>query len=138
VAAFNSHFTLGQSLTHQISHTKGFVADGKVGAEGSTNWSDSGQGTDEGTFFVTGELGGPGFKAQNNTQTIFTDLDPIDRFQAELIAEHLAARDQESAVAPSKRQQRPTITELPKIRAAAEGIGASLNHGAKKKAKVPA
>jgi hypothetical protein len=36
LAAFNTHFTVGQSLTHQISHTKGFVVDNKVGAEGST------------------------------------------------------------------------------------------------------
>src|ERR1700678_1015951 len=45
LAAYNSHFVVGQSATHQISHTKGFVADGKVGAEGSTNWSASGEGT---------------------------------------------------------------------------------------------
>lgn len=49
LAAFNTHFAIGQSATHQISQTKGFVADGKVGAEGSTNWSASG----EGTFVVT-------------------------------------------------------------------------------------
>src|SRR6516162_5860770 len=71
LAQFNTHFTIGQSLTHQISHTKGFVADGKVGAEGSTNWSTSG----EGTFVVNGEAGGGGYKAQNNTQTIFIDTD---------------------------------------------------------------
>jgi hypothetical protein len=116
LAAFNTHFTVGQSLTHQISHTKGFVVDGKVGAEGSTNWSDSGQGADKGTFFVTGSLGGPNFKAQNNTQTIFTDPDSISRFQAELIAEHLAARDQEAGTDPAKRQKRPSIQELPQIR----------------------
>jgi PLD-like domain len=134
LAAFNSHFTLGQSLTHQISHTKGFVVDGKVGAEGSTNWSDSGQGTDKGTFFVTGHLGGTGFKAQNNTQTIFTDLDSISRFQAELIAEHLAARDQESTVAPAHRQQRPKIADLPGIRAAARAAKEAVgqNKGATK------
>jgi hypothetical protein len=117
LAAFNTHFTVGQSLTHQISHTKGFVADGKVGAEGSTNWSASGEGEDKGTFFVTGELGGAGFKAQNNTQTVFTDPDSISRFQTELIAEHLAARDQEAAtLPPEKRQQRPKIADLPAIR----------------------
>ena len=87
--AFNTHFVIGQSATHQISHTKGFVADGKVGGEGSTNWSTSG----EGTFVVTGKPGGPGYKAQNNTQSIFTDADTIGRFTAELIAEHMAARD---------------------------------------------
>src|SRR5579859_8308452 len=91
--AFNTHFVIGQSATHQISHTKGFVADGKVGGEGSTNWSASG----EGTFVVKGQAGGPGYKAQNNTQSIFTDLDTISRFTAELIAEHMAAQTQSKA-----------------------------------------
>jgi hypothetical protein len=91
-AAFNTHFVRGQSGTHQISHTKGFVADGKVGGEGSTNWSVSG----EGTFVVTGKgkAGGAGYKAQNNTQSIFTDPDTLSRFQAELIAEHMTAQQQ--------------------------------------------
>ncbi len=93
--AYNTHFVTGTSSTGQISHTKGFVADGKVGAEGSTNWSTSG----EGTFIVKGKPGGPGYKAQNNTQTIFTDQDSISRFQAELIAEHMAAQAQKSAAA---------------------------------------
>ena len=85
---FNTHIVTGQSATHQISHTKGFVADGKVGGEGSTNWSSSGEGT-----FVTGRTsaGGPGYKAQNNTQTIFTDPDAVVRFQTELVAEHVIA-----------------------------------------------
>ena len=86
--AFNTYFVIGESATHQISHTKGFVADGKVGGEGSTNWSASG----EGTFVLKGKPGGPGYKAQNNTQSIFTDPDTISRFQTELIAEHMAAR----------------------------------------------
>lgn len=85
---YSTHFVIGQSATHQISHTKGFVADGKVGGEGSTNWSISG----EGTFVVKGRAGGPGYRAQNNTQTIFTDPDAVSRFQAELLAEHLAAQ----------------------------------------------
>lgn len=85
---FATHFVIGQSATHQISHTKGFVADGRVGGEGSTNWSTSG----EGTFVVAGKAGGVGYKAQNNTQTIFTDPDAVARFQAELLAEHLAAQ----------------------------------------------
>ncbi|HKE28067.1 MAG TPA: hypothetical protein VKB88_37195 [Bryobacteraceae bacterium] len=93
---YNTHFVTGQSSTHQISHTKGFVADGKVGGEGSTNWSASGEGTFTGTFMVSGQPapGGSGYKAQNNTQSIFTDLDTISRFQSELIAEHLAAQHQ--------------------------------------------
>ena len=84
---FRTHFVIGQSATHQISHTKGFVADGLVGAEGSTNWSTSG----EGTFVVASKPGGAGYKAQNNTQTFFTCPDAVTRFQAELIAEHVAA-----------------------------------------------
>ncbi len=88
-AAYNSHFVVGQSATHQISHTKGGVLDGKVGFEGSTNWSASG----EGTFVVKGAPGGAGYKAQNNTLAVFTDPDTITRFTAELIAEHLAAGD---------------------------------------------
>ena len=90
---FNTYFVVGESATHQISHTKGFVADGKVGGEGSTNWSLSG----EGTFVVTGKPGGVGYKAQNNTQTIFTDPDTINRFETELIAEHMIARIQQAA-----------------------------------------
>jgi uncharacterized protein (AIM24 family) len=90
---FNTYFVIGQSATHQISHTKGFVADGKVGGEGSTNWSASG----EGTFVVKGKPGGPGYKAQNNTQTIFTDPDTINRFQTELVAEHMTAKAQGAA-----------------------------------------
>jgi hypothetical protein len=81
---------VGQSATRQISHTKGFVADGKVGGEGSTNWSSSG----EGTFVVAGKAGGANYKAQNNTQSIFTDPDTVSRFQTELIAEHMTARAQ--------------------------------------------
>lgn len=93
--AYNTHFVVGQSATHQISHTKGFVADGKVGGEGSTNWSTSG----EGTFVISGKAGGAGYKAQNNTQSIFTDNDTISRFTAELIAEHLAAQAQAKTAA---------------------------------------
>jgi hypothetical protein len=102
--AFNTHFVIGQSATHQISHTKGFVADGRVGAEGSTNWSGSG----EGTFVVTGQPGGVGYKAQNNTQSVFTDPDTIHRFQAELIAEHLAAQGvaTQAAVAAARSPRR--------------------------------
>jgi hypothetical protein len=88
LSAFNTHFVVGNSSTGQISHTKGFVADGKVAAEGSTNWSTSG----EGVFVLTGQPGGPGYKAQNNTQSVITDPDTISRFTAELIAEHMAAQ----------------------------------------------
>jgi hypothetical protein len=99
LAAYNTHFVIGQSATHQISHTKGFVADGKVAAEGSTNWSSAG----EGTFVVNGQPGGAGYKAQNNTQSVITDPDTIIRFQTELIAEHMIAQsqaDKKSAAKP--------------------------------------
>src|SRR5580704_17565662 len=88
--AFNTHVAVGQSATHQISHTKGGVIDGRVGFEGSTNWSAAG----EGTFVVKGRPGGPGYKAQNNTLAVFTDADTIARFTAELVAEHLTATSQ--------------------------------------------
>ena len=109
LAAFNTHFVIGQSATRQISHTKGFVADGKVGGEGSTNWSASG----EGIFVVKGQAGGAGFKAQNNTQTIFTDQDSINRFQTELISEHLIAQNQQAHIEPdaTKRQSNPKQDE---------------------------
>ncbi|HVU16707.1 MAG TPA: hypothetical protein VHD32_07270 [Candidatus Didemnitutus sp.] len=102
LSAFNTHIVIGTSATRQISHTKGFVADGKVAAEGSTNWSASG----EGTFIVTkagqdaanakatlaAGPGGADYKAQNNTQSVITDPDTITRFTAELLAEHLTAQ----------------------------------------------
>ena len=103
LALFNTHFVtkthvqefvIGQSATHQISHTKGFVADGRVAGEGSTNWSASG----EGTFVIKGAAGGAGFKAQNNTQSIITDPDTISRFSAELVAEHMVAQKQAAGV----------------------------------------
>jgi hypothetical protein len=120
LAAFNTHFVIGQSATHQITHTKGFVADGIVAGEGSTNWSGSG----EGTFAVTGQAGGKGYKAQNNTQSIITDPDTISRFQAQLIAEHLAAQKaaSEAAVANGKsvvKARPPAATRDSHVRHAA-------------------
>lgn len=87
-AAFHTHvITIGQSATHQLSHTKGGVLDGRVGFEGSANWSRAG----EGTFVLNDQPGGRGYKAQNNTLVVFTDPDAVSRFTAELIAEHMAA-----------------------------------------------
>jgi len=111
-AAFNSHFAIGQSATSQISHTKGGVLDGKVGFEGSTNWSTSG----EGTFVVTGHAGGAGYKAQNNTLSVFTDPDTIARFTAELVAEHLVAVDQGGRLGGKKpASPPPKATSKPRI-----------------------
>lgn len=92
-------FVIGESATHQISHTKGFVADGRVGAEGSTNWSSSG----EGTFVVAGRAGGAGYKAQNNTQSVFTDPDTVSRFSSELVREHVAAAVQAGGATGGKQ-----------------------------------
>jgi hypothetical protein len=100
LAEFNTHFVIGQSATHQISHTKGFVADNKAGCEGSVNWSASG----EGTFIVNGKPGGPGFKAQNNTPDDLHRPRFRGRFQTELIAEHVTAQKQDNA--PPERRQR--------------------------------
>ncbi len=55
---------------------------------------------------VTGKAGGPGYKAQNNTQSIFTDQDTLSRFQAELIAEHMTAQAQ-AAPAKTKAAGKP-------------------------------
>ena len=111
-SAYNTHFVVGESATHQISHTKGFVADGLVGGEGSTNWSRSGEG-----IFIIGSTqpAGVGYKAQNNTQSIFTDPDTINRFQAELIAEHLAAQqvNKQQAVAVAAAKVAPKTPAAP-------------------------
>ena len=90
LASFGTHFVVGQSATHRITHTKGFVADGRVASEGSTNWSTDG----EGTFVVAGQAGGVGYAAQNNTLSVIQDRDTIARFQAELIHEHMVAQGQ--------------------------------------------
>jgi hypothetical protein len=105
--AYNTHFVVGKSSTGQITHTKGFVADGKVAGEGSTNWSTSG----EGVFVVTGQPGGSGYKAQNNTQSIILDPDTISRFTAELIAEHMAAQAQTNP--PLKKSQQTVKAGTP-------------------------
>jgi hypothetical protein len=90
LAAFNTHFVVGQSATHQISHTKGGVIDGVLAWNGSTNLSASG----EGTFVLTRQPGGVGFKAQNNTLTWFCGPAEVAEFQAQLISEHAIAKGQ--------------------------------------------
>jgi hypothetical protein len=99
LALFNTHVAIGQSRTHQISHTKGFVADGKVAGEGSTNWSVSGEGQGVGLLF---NVNAAGYKAQNNTQSIITDPDTISRFSAQLIAEHMIAQGQTATAKTAK------------------------------------
>lgn len=76
-----------QSATHQISHTKGGVFTGLgLGFEGSTNWSDSGEGT--GIALKPGMHSVPGFKAQNNTLLVSANPVFLSRFAARLDVEH--------------------------------------------------
>lgn len=96
-AAFAADFAIGQSETHQISHTKGGVLDGLVGFEGSTNWSASG----EGTGINLKGAQGTGFKAQNNTLTVFTNAAEIAKFTARLDYMHGIAAQQQLAAAKS-------------------------------------
>jgi len=90
-----SSFAVGQSETHQISHTKGGVLDGIVAWEGSTNWSASG----EGTSIVLGPDAEqrPGWKGQNNTLTVYINPVEIDKFMTVLDEEHIVAVRQEAA-----------------------------------------
>jgi hypothetical protein len=88
----------------QISHTKGGVLDGIVAFEGSTNWSSSGEGTG---ISPTAAKQAPGFKAQNNTLAVYTNLYEIAKFAARLGYEHAVAasqpqpQPQPSAAAPA-------------------------------------
>lgn len=91
-----SRFAVGQSATHQISHTKGGVASGLgMWFEGSTNWSASGEGT--GISLKTDLKNPAGFKAQNNTLMVSTNLTNLNRFQARLDVEHEIAQAQQAA-----------------------------------------
>jgi hypothetical protein len=95
-AAFASHFAVGTSETHQISHTKGGVLDGIVAFEGSTNWSASG----EGTGIVLAGKQHPGFKAQANTLAVYTNPYEIAKFRARLDYEHVVAVSQQARSQP--------------------------------------
>jgi hypothetical protein len=97
---FYNSFVIGQSQTHQISHTKGgvLVAQG-LGFEGSTNWSASGEGT--GIKLDPAAKPAPGYKAQNNTLLVSANPVFLSRFSARLDAEHLIAVMQRNRAAPS-------------------------------------
>ena len=93
--AYAADFAIGQSDTHQISHTKGGVLDGAF--EGSTNWSSSGEGTGISLAEATQH---PGFKAQNNTVAVYVNPYEIAKFSARLDYEHgVASRQSQSAPA---------------------------------------
>jgi hypothetical protein len=90
-AGYSADFAIGQSDTRQISHTKGGVLDGIVAFEGSTNWSSSGEGT--GIDLGTAKQH-PGFKAQNNTLSVYVNPYEIAKFSARLDYEHGVAAHQ--------------------------------------------
>jgi hypothetical protein len=94
---FNNSFAIGQSETHQISHTKGYVFLGQsTWAEGSTNLSGSGEGVG---ISLKADVANPaGFKAQNNTLVVSTNPIGLQRFKAKLDAEHAIAKAQQSKV----------------------------------------
>lgn len=95
---FYNSIVIGQSETHQISHTKGgvFTALG-LGFEGSTNWSNSGEGT--GVALKPGMHSVPGFKAQNNTLLVSANPVFLARFAARLDVEHQTALAQQAPAA---------------------------------------
>jgi hypothetical protein len=99
-AGYAADFAVGQSDTHQISHTKGGVLDGIVAFEGSTNWSASGEGTG---IVLNAPKQNAGFKAQNNTLSVYVNSYEIAKFSARLDYEHgVAAHQQAAAVAAKK------------------------------------
>jgi hypothetical protein len=92
---FNS-FTILQSATHQISHTKGgvLVAQG-LGFEGSTNWSASGEGTGIALHPLDPTAkAAPGYKAQSNTLLVSANPVFLSRFSARLDTEHVIGLQQ--------------------------------------------
>lgn len=92
---FYNSFAVGQSATHQITHTKGgvFVGQG-IAFEGSMNWSASGEGI--GISLRPDLPNAPGFKAQNNTFLVSTNPVFVSHFGARLDAEHQTALQQQA------------------------------------------
>lgn len=93
---FYNSFVVGQSATHQISHTKGGVLVGLgIGYEGSMNWSNSGMGA--GISLDPKVKAAPGWSAQNNTLMVSTNPVFLARFSARLDTEHVTAMKQQAA-----------------------------------------
>jgi hypothetical protein len=95
--AFGNSIAIGESATHQISHTKGGVLAGLgIAFEGSTNWSTAGEGEGISLRVATGQP--KGFKAQNNTLLVSTNPVLIARFRTQLAIEHRIALAQERTI----------------------------------------
>lgn len=90
---FANSFAIGQSATHQISHSKGFVFLGQgLWCEGSTNLSNSGEGVG---ISLKADVANPkGWKSQNNTLTVSANGVGLIRFKTQLDAEHQIAKAQ--------------------------------------------
>ena len=92
---FANDIAIGESATHQISHTKAGVCIGlNLAYEGSMNWSESGEG--QNISLVPGVNSVTGFKAQNNTLVISSNPIFISRLRTKLRAEHAIAKAQEN------------------------------------------
>ncbi len=99
---FYNSFVVGQSATHQISHTKGGVLSALgIGFEGSMNWSDSGEGT--GIALKPDAKPKSGYKAQNNTLLVSTNPIFLRRFSDRLDTEHVTAVQQAASRAAVPR-----------------------------------
>ncbi|HUB48366.1 MAG TPA: hypothetical protein VMB73_25600 [Acetobacteraceae bacterium] len=61
---------------------------------------------------VPGHPDGKGYKAQNNTPTVCTDPDSVNRCQTELIAGHMTPQNQKQQMTrPARRQQKLTAAK---------------------------
>src|ERR1035438_3437838 len=90
---FLNSFVIGESATGQISHSKGGVLIGQgIWFEGSTNWSNSGEGT--GISVKPGIPDVKGYKNQNNTLLVSVNPVMLAHFGEELDKEHLIAKAQ--------------------------------------------
>lgn len=91
--SFTNSIAIGQSATHQISHSKAGICVGQgIAFEGSTNWSKGGEGIG---ISLKADIKNPqGFIAQNNTLTVSANSQYISRLQRQLLIEHRIAQSQ--------------------------------------------
>ena len=90
---FYNSFCIVESATHQIAHSKSMIFVGQgVAFDGSTNLSNSGEGT--GISLKPNVKPMPGYKAQENTLHVFTSHVDISRLSARLDTEHMVGLTQ--------------------------------------------
>ena len=93
-SGFGNSIAIGESATHQISHTKGGVLVGQsLWFEGSTNWSNAGEGA--GISLKIDTKNPTGFRAQNNTLLVSSNSIGLLRFKTQLAVEHQIAKAQQ-------------------------------------------